>query len=620
MTDTASSSQPNLSQDLADIRLQIENLQLPVSAFLGIHISPDQNSFQVAKIGGQRITFHRENTSKSQLEQDLLNWIQAQSQNQLKIIAAGLGKRHSQNPLVSKLWLEHDIVPHLISHQTHSDKDDIIDTARKVSHLFNPDNSAKPILNDAHRVKVASLVKLSDYQQLLSPNRFKQLTSLAHSFQGKKLRFFSATPQGGGVALMRHALIRLYHLLGVDAQWHVLQDKPEVFAITKTKFHNVLQNVAAANVRLNPTDQELFKAWSQDNAQYFQDVFSDADVVVIDDPQPAGLVPHIRKQNRHAKILYRSHIQLEAHLANEPGTPQHATWEFIWDQIKSVDGFISHPVKGFVPANVPSNLVVTMPPTTDPLDGLNKPLSAEQQTYYLKLFDKLLLETNQTPLDLNRPIITQIARFDPSKGIPDVLDAFAQLRKKLQDSHKPQLIIAGNGSVDDPDGVPILNLIRHTLTQTKFASLAPDIKIARLPHIDQLLNTLLRVSHIVLQLSHKEGFEVKVSEALMKGIPVVAYRAGGIPLQIKHGQTGFLASVGNIPQVVDYLHQLLTKPKLHAQISSQATSADHFWVQTPSNAINWLFLADQVLKHGQISGKNQPLSLLLDQHFASSLS
>jgi len=95
MTDTASSSQPNLSQDLADIRLQIENLQLPVSAFLGIHISPDQNSFQVAKIGGQRITFHRENTSKSQLEQDLLNWIQAQSQNQLKIIAAGLGKRHS---------------------------------------------------------------------------------------------------------------------------------------------------------------------------------------------------------------------------------------------------------------------------------------------------------------------------------------------------------------------------------------------------------------------------------------------------------------------------------------------------------------------------------------------
>ncbi len=121
---------------------------------------------------------------------------------------------------------------------------------------------------------------------------------------------------------------------------------------------------------------------------------------------------------------------------------------------------------------------------------------------YMSIFNNLLIEDGQTPLDTNRPYIVQIARFDPSKGIPDVLDAYKQLRDMLVASGKsvPQLVIAGNSSIDDPDGVPIYNLVKRLLQMEPYVGFASDIKVMRLPHRDQLLNTLLRKSAVVLQL------------------------------------------------------------------------------------------------------------------------
>ena len=143
-------------------------------------------------------------------------------------------------------------------------------------------------------------------------------------------------------------------------------------------------------------------------------------------------------------------------------------------------------------------------------------------------------------MDLKIPYIIQNARFDPSKGIPDTIEAFSHLMKaySLDDPQRPQLVIVGHSSVDDPDGIPIYNLTLN-LIHENYPDLTDDIKVVRLPHIDQLSNALVRRSKIVLQLSHKEGFEFKVTEALMKGRPVIAYRAGGIPLQIEHNKSGF---------------------------------------------------------------------------------
>src|SRR5690606_3158315 len=236
--------------------------------------------------------------------------------------------------------------------------------------------------------------------------------------------------------------------------WHVLKEDADVFLITKTKFHNVLQAVASPDVVLTDDDKNTYLEWSKHNADILRQAYMNADVIVIDDPQPAGLIPHIKKDQPEVKIIYRSHIQIVAELANTVGTAQHTTWQFIWNFANHADAFIAHPISEFVPAGVPKSKLVYMPATGDPLDGLNKELTKTQIKYYRDVFNDFLINDNQTPLDTSRPYITQVARFDPSKGIPDVLEAYRSLRAKFDRAGRvpPQLVIAGFGSIDDPDG------------------------------------------------------------------------------------------------------------------------------------------------------------------------
>jgi hypothetical protein len=175
---------------------------------------------------------------------------------------------------------------------------------------------------------------------------------LAHRFAGKKIIFFNSTIQGGGGALMRHALIRLFRQLAVDAHWHVMVPKQEAFEVTKRKFHNVLQAIADKDVVLTEKDKEIYQAWIQQNARLFEPVFQRADVIVIDDPQPSGLIPFIKKANPRAKIIYRSHIQIVSDLVNCPGTPQQITWSFLITS-KRLIAMSAIPLKNFCPLRFP---------------------------------------------------------------------------------------------------------------------------------------------------------------------------------------------------------------------------------------------------------------------------
>jgi glycosyltransferase involved in cell wall biosynthesis len=226
---------------------------------------------------------------------------------------------------------------------------------------------------------------------------------------------------------------------------------------------------------------------------------------------------------------------------------------------------------------------------------------------YLKQFNALLLLEGQTPLDEERPYIIQVARFDPSKGIPDVLEAYRKLRDMLEKQQKPipQLVITGNSSIDDPDGLPVYNLVKRILESEPYTDFVDDVKVVRLPHRDQILNTLLRKSEVVLQLSLKEGFEVKVTEALMKGKPVVAYKVGGIPLQIQDGITGHLVEVGDITQVARHLYDLLTDESHYQRMSKAAAELAGKDYLTIPNAICWLYLALQLVNGEKLEGHYQ---------------
>jgi alpha,alpha-trehalose phosphorylase (configuration-retaining) len=294
-------------------------------------------------------------------------------------------------------------------------------------------------------------------------------------------------------------------------------------------------------------------------------------------------------------VIFRSHIQIQSDLVDQEGSPQADIWEFLWNNIKRADIFISHPVPSFVPKNIPRAEVAYMPATTDWLDGLNKDISEWDQSYYRNLYNQECSSSMMTKLTARKYII-QIARFDPAKGIDDVIKSYAGFRRLIEkhdpEIEAPQLVITGNSSVDDPESTRIYDETMNQL-ETKYPHLLSSVSVMRLNANDQLLNSLLSASHIVLQLSTREGFEVKVSEAIHKGKPVIATRTGGIPFQVQDRKNGFLVETGDWKAVAEHMFDLWTDDVLYQKMSQFAKKSVSDEVGTVGNALSWFYLADK---------------------------
>ncbi len=516
-----------------------------------------------------------------------------------KVVAAGYaGANRQGEELQRKLWLDHDIVPHKIEAD-----EDPLSIAERVAQEYSPDGIPK-IKFDPHREVIPTqLVPIDAYKES-DPQAFEQLEYFAKRFGDRKISFISSTPQGGGVALMRHRLTDLLHQLGVDAHWHVMEPDPDAFKVTKGKFHNILQNVAPEGDELTDDDIATYNRWTGRNAEILRPVFEKSDIIVIDDPQPSGLIKAIVSDT---PTIYRSHIQIESQEAGTHGTPQHTTWEFLWNGgIKDADLFVSHPVEKFVPENIPSERVVFMGATTDRFDGLNKKLTSEQMNYYLDEVDELLEEQGQSSFDRDRPWIAQIARFDPSKNIDGVIEEYRLLRKKMEKDSSltdiPQLVLAGHSAVDDPDGKPVYEHIMGLLQEDKYHHISSDVKVVRVPHKDQPLNALLQGASVVMQRSTEDGFEVKVTEALMKGKPVIVSNRGGIPLQVVDGEGGFIVDPKDHKKAAELLYALHTDSALYDNQSKYARENANPAHTTVQNAVNWMYLATMLAEGRKVKG------------------
>jgi len=478
---------------------------------------------------------------------------------------------------------------------------------------------------NTYEVIIDSTVTLEDYEQITPAEEMEKLRQYADAMRDKNIIFVNATASGGGVAIMRQTLIHLYKLLGVDAKWYALKpDEPDkkFFDVTKQKFHNVLQGVAKPDVYLNEDDVAVYDSVIRNNVDVLEEPLSKADVIVIDDWQPSGLIPYIKgtEQNEGinptAKILFRDHIHTEGKLMVEPGTPQNITWGFIWkhNQVQLADTFITHPVDDFVPSNVPDNKVVFMPATADLLDDLNRPLSEHECNEGLAFINgQLANNENQKPLDLDRPYIVLIARFDPSKGMPLGIEAYAKARTQLvemgyKENDIPQLVVLGNGSIDDPDGVPVLAEIMQTRRE-QYSYIKDDLKIARVPHNDIAINSLLKGAKIALQPSTKEGFESRVSDAIFQGVPVIGSDRGGIPLQIVEGESGFVASPYDTDKwaniIVELMQNTAKYQTLRKTTLEQAKNNNKLRFTTISNAQRWLALSLELMQNNNFEGNRR---------------
>jgi glycosyltransferase involved in cell wall biosynthesis len=503
--------------------------------------------------------------------------------------------------------------------------------ARKCLMHFGPNNNPRLSIGPRNQVmvdaggKVHLLDDLAEYQATVGPRTWNAVVKLAEELREKKVKigFFSSTPQGGGVALMRHALIRFLTALDVDAAWYVPNPSPSVFRTTKNN-HNILQGVAAPDLRLTQEAKDGFDAWILKNglrwtAEGGPLAPGGVDVAFIDDPQMPGLIPLIKKIRPDLPIVYRSHIEIRSDLVHVPGSPQEEVWNYLWNNIQLADLFISHPVSKFVPKDVPLEKLCLLGAATDWLDGLNKELDPWDSQYYMGEFRSLCAKEKMNELKWpERDYIIQIARFDPAKGIPNVIDSYHKFRDLLKESspdlteeEHPQLLLCGHGAVDDPDASIIYDQVMQKLASEPHNKYAKDIVVMRLPPSDQLLNALMSNSRIAVQLSTREGFEVKVSEALHTGKPVIACRTGGIPLQVEHGKSGFLTEPGDNVAVAKHLHDLYTDEGLYRQMSQYAKTHVSDEVGTVGNAAAWLYLAVMYARGIKIKPKGAWLNDLL---------
>lgn len=374
--------------------------------------------------------------------------------------------------------------------------------------------------------------RIENYRGIVRDEILADLHQRASRLWDKHVVHVNSTAQGGGVAEILYTLVPLMNDVGLDAGWRVLVGSTDFFNVTKS-FHNSLQG---APIDLSENKKRLYTQASENFAAYTH--ISRHDAIIIHDPQP---LPIIRYYKKRQPWIWRCHIDLFA--------PDPTLWEFLKSYILRYDLMIvSH--ETYLRPDLPIEQRV-INPAIDPLNQKNVELPARTIAKYLA--------RRKIPTD--KPLITQVSRFDRFKDPLGVIDVFKQVRE----SADCRLVLAGNMATDDPEGYAMYDKVRR-----RAGSLLDSGHIILLIGASDIeINALQRASAVVLQKSTREGFGLTVSEAMWKGVPVVASNVGGIPLQIIDGETGFLVEPNDISACAKRIVELLADPQMAADLAGR---------------------------------------------------
>jgi trehalose synthase len=402
---------------------------------------------------------------------------------------------------------------------------------------------------------------LDDYRDIVGQGQLDVLRFLARELKGKTIKMVNSTAVGGGVAEMLNRLVPLLSELDVPTHWDVITGGNDFFEVTKA-FHNALHG---SSYDLSKAAQDIFLMYNEQNRERMQ---FDEDLVVIHDPQPVGLIRS--RDKAAASWVWRCHIDLS--------NPDASVWEFLRPFVEHYDAAIFSSQSFARQLPIPQYLFY---PCIDPLSEKNKELPESQIQQVCDDFG----------IDRSRPVVTQISRFDRLKDPVGVVQAY-KLAKKYVDC---QLVLAGGGATDDPEGAVVLQEVKDA------AGNDPDIIILDLPPWCAFeINAIQRASTIIVQKSLKEGFGLTVTEALWKGKPTIAGAVGGIPNQIIHKLTGVL--VHSVEGCAFQIRYLLTHPEFARSIgvSGREHVKENFLMTT--NVKRWLLLfrlLGQAKAHGK---------------------
>ncbi len=361
---------------------------------------------------------------------------------------------------------------------------------------------------------------LADYAPFVGDGVVRELRLLGERLAGTRVLNVNSTRVGGGVAEILNRLIPLLNEVGLKARWEVVQGTQDFFALTKN-LHNALHGTPYT---FTAQDAAVFNSTTELNLKSLD---LESDIMFIHDPQPAGLVR--ARESLGGKWMWRCHIDVS--------NPAPGAWEFIAPMVQRYDLSVFSAPQFARALEIPQVLIA---PSIDPLSDKNRELGAGQ------------IEDILTKLGIrsDKPMVTQISRFDRLKDPVGVLEAWKIARRRVD----CQLVLAGGGATDDPEGAEVLREVREK------AGDDPDVHILDLPPTANVeINAIQRASTVIIQKSLKEGFGLTVSEALWKSKPVIAGSVGGIPLQITHKYSGILTHT--VEGTAFWIKQLLSAPE-----------------------------------------------------------
>lgn len=348
---------------------------------------------------------------------------------------------------------------------------------------------------------------LQKYADIAGQDVINHLRQLADPLRGMRVVHVNATRLGGGVAEILHKMVPLMQELGLETSWEIIEGTSDFYQCTKS-FHNAIQGD-----RLN-IPRKLLSVYEETNANTAEAMrakLEEADIAIIHDPQPAGLLKYVPR--RRGKWIWRCHIDVSR--------PFRPIWQYLRKFIQEYDASIFS-LSTF--AQPLPHAIYLVPPSIDPLHEKNVELED----------DEIHAAYGQFNVDPERPVILQVSRYDRFKDPLGVIEAYRMAKKFIPSL---QLILAGGGATDDPEGDIVLEEVRDAAMDD------PDIHVLLLPgDAHRTINALQRAADIVLQKSIKEGFGLTVTEAMWKSKPVIGGDTGGLRIQVINHHTGFLVN------------------------------------------------------------------------------
>jgi trehalose synthase len=382
------------------------------------------------------------------------------------------------------------------------------------------------MLSSAVQRSTLGLHTLEQYEPLIGRATVERISAKVERVRTMRVAHISSTFYGGGVTELLTPLTLMLNATGIETDWHLIQGTPDFFGCTK-KLHNTLQG---ESLEFSDAERTIYEQVVFENATRLH--LDDCDAVIVHDPQPLPLIAHFA--DREMPWLWQCHVDLS--------TPHAPVWAYLRQFIEQYDAAICSLPEYGQDLRIEQQFVT---PAIDPFSAKNRELSDREIREYLRNY--------KIPTD--RPLVTQISRFDAWKDPMGVIDAFRKAREQVD----CRLVLVGNNASDDPEGGKILETIESVADEGIIVLAVDD---------PTLVNALQRSAAVVLQKSTREGFGLTVTEAMWKGAAVIGGDVGGIRHQIKDEWNGFLVSTPD--QAAARIVQLVKDPGLREQVGSRA--------------------------------------------------